>query len=142
MFGNPWSPLTRVRDEEADLKIIALGTNDIKNGVVITGDVTAYRTNMAAMIDAAKLKSDVLVLTPPPQAVDVGNSSYERQQSFRQALFALCEEKKVPLLDLYGWLGDFDYADAQGWMDDTLHTSVEGDAIWAAAELQYMRRVG
>lgn len=77
-----------------DLTCICLGRNDAAD---IT-KATPFKTNMAAIIDAARTTSskDVLLIAPPP----ANYATYIYESTIRTALYQLADEKDVPLLDL------------------------------------------
>ena len=135
---NSWSPLTRVAEEPADLKIIALGTNDINKDI----SVDEYLAAMRRIVEAAKKKSDVLILGPGPLQSNSLSKSALRQKDFRNALAQLAEREGVAFGDTYGWFGgSFEAATEKGLMADSLHPSPAGAAKISDFLLAFLRHL-
>lgn len=134
---NPWSPGVLMWREPADLKIIALGTNDIDDGLNIATAINRIRGIVPKMV----LSSDVVLMTQPPQVVDAGNSTQARQDEWRQSIIALGQELKVPVVDTYAWMGDYATANARGLMAEGLHPSYAGAGVMADALVELFRRI-
>lgn len=135
----PWSPLVRLEEEPADLKIIALGTNDINKDV----EVSDYIAAMKRIIRAARKKSDVLVLAPAPLRERSFNTSAARQEDFRNALRELAAAEGIAFGDTFGWFGgSYRAASLQGLMSDSLHPSPLGAARIADFLSSYLGHVG
>lgn len=133
--AHPWSPFNRARDEQADLKVIALGSNDINGGL----DIPTAMDRMQKAIATMKGTSSVLVLGPPPLEVDAGDRTAARQAEFREGLFAVCQAENVAFIDQFGWFGDYATAYGRGLMDDYIHPSYAGATVQAAALREYFR---
>ncbi|WP_374414294.1 hypothetical protein [Novosphingobium colocasiae] len=129
-FASPWSPLTLLRNQAAAAKFIMIGSNDIDDGV----SLDTYSLWLRREIYAALAKSDVFVITPPPIRDDgQPQHSLARQASFVAAAYDLCRELNVPFINTAARLGNWDQANAAGFMgalpNGYIHVNYYGDDI-------------
>jgi hypothetical protein len=114
----PFDPASALQVVAPDLTIIMLGVNDWQTSV----SVGTYMTNMQALITAAKVSGDVLLVSPLP--TNPANSPFvpnATQQGFVQACYALAASNNVPLLDMnYRFGGSFS-AGSQWYSSDGIH---------------------
>ena len=136
--AHPWSPLTRLAAEPADLKVIALGTNDLNKNV----SVDQFAAAIERIVEAAKQQSDVLLLAPP--TLDEGSDARapSRQLEFRDALKAIALKHGVAMGDNRQWFGgSYEAAMEDDLMKDSLHPSFAGAERQAQYLLQYLLAV-
>jgi lysophospholipase L1-like esterase len=105
-----------------DLTILDCGINDMNNGVT----VDAHRTNMQAVITAAKTSGDVIIKVPAPSSVAAIPQA--TQDTFAAAMYALAEVNDLPVIDLRQRLASYEDANAMGLYYDTLHPNALGYA--------------
>ena len=127
-----WSPLNRLREEPAALKIIALGTNDLNKRRGVSNTIASMRL----IIRAAKEKSDVVVLGPPP--LDQRAASQNAQDLLRREMISLCKQEGVLFYDQRRALGiTHPEAVRRGLMADGLHPNRRG----AAAQADFLAKL-
>ncbi|HEU0043724.1 SGNH/GDSL hydrolase family protein [Sphingomonas sp.] len=112
--AQPWDTLAALKAYAPDLTVINLCINDIINGPT---PIPSFTTSMTAIVTAAKLSGDV-VLVVPEQIGDFAQ--------FHAAIRSLSAGLDVGLYDLAErWLG---VAAAPEWMSDGIHPSASGYA--------------
>jgi lysophospholipase L1-like esterase len=116
-----WSPKPAIPIVAPDLAVIFLGANEILGGVA----PATFSTNLQAIITAAKLSGDVLLVTPPP--VDTGLASAAAQQAIVDVVYALALTNKCNVIDLYArWGSSYTNSLAFGRYGDGIHASGAG----------------
>ena len=131
---NPWSPAFRLAEEPADLKVLALGANDI-TAASVPETVTS---NYVGIMDTMSIFSDVLYAAPTPQD-DTGTVTESIQLAHRKALFA--GMANYPMIDVYGYFGDWATADGRLLFDDGIHPSYEGHTLLAGIYKKLLGRL-
>ena len=122
---SPWSPLPRLEAEPADLKLIALGANDLADDVPLDDFIRGMRE----IIIASRMQGDVIVMGPPPQLLTKAIDPQSRQDNFRDALIALCKEQGVPFYDQRRAFGIiYSEASRRGLFADSIHPNSAGAA--------------
>lgn len=107
-----------------DLTVINLGINDWRTGV----SLATFTANIQALITAAKLSGDVVLVTPIPTDPVSSGISLATQQTFQNAIIQLGQLNNVPVFDGFGrWIS---YANSQplGIYFDTIHANTTGYA--------------
>lgn len=138
--SQPWSPLTFLSSVAADLTLINLGINDWDNSI----SVATYTANVQALITAALLTGDVILVTPTPSSTVFGGT-VAIQTAFVAAMYSLASTNNIPIVDLWarwqGASGGYTIYNALGYYYDTLHPLGLGYNDQAQAVFQFLSRV-
>jgi lysophospholipase L1-like esterase len=118
-----------------DLTVISLGINDAINASTPT---SVYKTNMQAIIDAAKLSGDVLLVSPFPS----NTGSYEPTElTYLPILTELSVTNGVGFINLHDRFISGSRANSDGYMSDTLHPNNAGYADMAQVVFNTITRL-
>ena len=91
---SPWASVQAVEAYAPDLTIIELSTNDAITAI----SSSVVQANLAAIIQAAQLSGDVIILTPPPnQAASV----LGYQQQYVGVMQSLATLYNAPVVDVF-----------------------------------------
>lgn len=125
--GSP-SPLAReLAETKPAIAIVMLGTND-----TYAGSAPSFRANLAKVVDALVAQHVIPVLStlPPSTRSDLAANA----PAMNDAVRAVAQEKKVPLMDLYGAMFDLP---SKGISTDKVHPNVaaRGACDFSAAGL-------
>lgn len=132
--GNGLDGVAAIKAYAPDLTFICLGINDTSASPATTS--SAYRANIQALIDAAKVSGDVALITIPPAnaASDAAGASLIATYSSEERLLALVNN--LPLVDVFYRYGS---SYNTGFMSDTYHPNNLGYWDWATAVVDVIR---
>lgn len=112
--GNIWSSTKLIAAIAPDLTVIALGVNDIAQGVALATSQTSLQT----IITQAKVSGDVLVVAPFPSQTGTNNNA--NMAAFYTMLKTLATTNNCAFIDTSDRLGGWDAANAKGWEHDSV----------------------
>lgn len=124
--STPWTPIEALPVIAPDLTIISLDTNDYTPAYgPVPLDV--YRTNLGALISAAKKTGDCLIVPEIPSSS--ARQSYSVQNSYHKIEHELAEDRGCALVDITAvWGGVYETKAALGWYSDLTHGTAEAYA--------------
>lgn len=136
-INNP-TVLSLITSVGAELNIISLGINDWCTSVTIP----TFKTNMQAIITAAKAAGDVLIVSPFPSQVGAsGAPSTSVQNTYNAALFELAVANNCAIVNIYGRWVDYTTSNGYALYGDGLHPNQTGYADTAQAIFNVIGRV-
>jgi hypothetical protein len=126
-----YGPIPAIKAYAPDLTLICLGINDAGSSV----SPATFQANMSALIQAAQVSGDVILVTMPPSQF-APNATFEAAY---QAIYrALSATYNVPIVDIYGRF-------AATWqaalMSDSLHPNDYGYWDIASAVNTVLQRI-
>lgn len=134
---NYYSALNHLKNIAPDLTTIRLGINDWNPATPIS--TAAYSANIQALITAAKLSGDVILVTPNPTQ-ETGTMTLAGQSAYIKVLYALAEANQIALVDV--WSRFSSYADSSStFYSDSEHLNIAGYADIAKAESELIRKL-
>ncbi|RQY50973.1 hypothetical protein DF109_32485 [Burkholderia stagnalis] len=137
--GATYSPLYGPGVIAPDLIVVCLGINDWD-----LGTLSAFQTNLTAIVTQYKTYADVLLMSPVPtnpgQSVPGGTTpSTATQAGFVSALWSIANSAGVPVVDIFNRWQSFSAQNANSMYYDTVtHPDATGYADVAGALASYL----
>jgi lysophospholipase L1-like esterase len=122
--------LTAIKGWAPDLTIIMLGINDAQTGV----SASAYSANIQAIISAAKISGDVVIMSSVPSDPSL-SSTVALEKQYDSVLPGLAATNGIPFLDMFNRFGG---AFSSPLMTNTLHPNPAGYADMARFVYSYL----
>lgn len=144
--GNHASNLASTTNAYASLNAMAAFAPDVlflwlgQNDAVDATSISSYKTDMQSIITTGKISGDVLLMACAPFSITA--ASMAAQIAIRQAQIDLAASNDLPLIDpwtLFG--GDYNLANADGLMTNTVHENVAGYSQIAALAFASIKQV-
>jgi len=121
-----WGSIPSIKAYVPNLTIISLGINDAG----LSTAASTVQANLAAIIAAAQVSGDVILMTMPPSQ----NTPYTTYEALYQPVYLfLAQSNSLPLINTYQRLGQGTWN--TNWMYDALHPSSVG--YWDMAGALY-----
>lgn len=117
--GATYQSLPNIRAYAPDLALISLGINDAYGSI----SKASYKTNLTAIVQAAKASGDVVLVSVPP-STDASPMALEAQ--YRDAAREVAQLTGSVFVDIFGRWGSWAAANAKGYMYDGRHPSDTG----------------
>lgn len=114
-----YSELSSISFYAPNLTVLMIGINDWEAST----SVTAWQTSMRAVIEAARVSGDVVLVTPVPTG---GTASLNTQKIYVDAMYDLAMYYGIPLVDNWNRWDSYATPNAAGFYFDTLHPAGPG----------------
>ncbi len=129
-----WQPLTLIGAIAPNLTVINLGINDW--GTSYNTTPSSYISNMQAIITAAQVSGDVILVTPNPTEIGTWNTT--TPQSIVSAIYALAYTNNLCVIDLFSRWTSWAISNPLGLYYSNVHPSQSGYSDIAQTEMRYL----
>ena len=120
--GTYYNPINYLEQFAPKLTIYDIGINDWDTSV----SVATYKTNVQAIITAAKTVGDIILVTPIPSNPSFASIPNATQQLYVAALYQLAATNNVPLIDNFSRWQSYAVSNSVGFYYDSLHGNALG----------------
>lgn len=127
-----YDSLNAIKVYAPDLTIIMQSTNDWLVGAV-NG---TYTTNLQALVTAAKLSGDVILISDPPS--DFSLASQAQQIGYNSAIQACATSNGLNFINMTTVFGSYLIGNANGFYSNTVHLNAAGYQVVANAVLPFL----
>jgi lysophospholipase L1-like esterase len=134
-----YNALGAIKTYAPDLTLLMLGINDSQT--TVNTSPAQWQTNMQAVIGAAQVSGDVIVMSVVPS--QVGYNAYQAsvELQYKALTQAMAVSTGCGYIDINSRFVDYVTANAAGWMADGVHPTAPGYADLAGAVFTALRTI-